>query len=182
MKRKGGESEREGRKSIDELSPNLDHKALQERRNILCRSIMRPESRRAVGLALPWPALEEAERKRQNGGNVSKSTSENENGRKKDRNGHVRSRSVNGLEDGSVSTDVSGRSQTETTDETGAHVGKDVTVKVRGDEDGVGERSWVLDDLFDRCRTGGEEQERQMAGRSGEGQYRPIGRMKGSAS
>lgn len=42
---------------------------------------------------------------------------------------------VDGLEDGALITDVAGGGKTETTDETGAHVGENVTVKVGHDED-----------------------------------------------
>lgn len=42
---------------------------------------------------------------------------------------------VDGLEDGALITDVAGGGETETTDETGAHVGENVTVKVGHDED-----------------------------------------------
>ena len=55
--------------------------------------------------------------------------------------------SVNGLEDGGVSSDVSGGGESESTDESGAHVGEDVSVQVRRDEDSVGERRRVLDNL-----------------------------------
>jgi len=62
---------------------------------------------------------------------------------------------MNGLEDRSVPSDVSRRSETESTDETGAHIGEDVSVEVRGDEDGVGEGGGVLDDLVEGKREGG---------------------------
>ncbi len=42
---------------------------------------------------------------------------------------------VDSLEDGAVVTNVSGRSETETTDETSAHVGENVSVQVGHDED-----------------------------------------------
>lgn len=41
---------------------------------------------------------------------------------------------VDGLEDGALITDVAGGGETETTNETGAHVGENVTVKVGHDE------------------------------------------------
>lgn len=44
--------------------------------------------------------------------------------------GNVRRGSVNGLEDGALIADVAGGSETETTDESGAHVGENVTIKV----------------------------------------------------
>lgn len=48
---------------------------------------------------------------------------------------NIGGRAVNGLEDGALITDVAGGGETETTDETGAHVGENVTVKVGHDED-----------------------------------------------
>ena len=56
---------------------------------------------------------------------------------------------VNGLEDGSVLSNVTRWRQTETSDKTGTHVGQDVSVQVGHDHDGVGVRSGVLDDLHD---------------------------------
>lgn len=54
---------------------------------------------------------------------------------------------VDGLEDGALVTDVAGRSQAETTDETGAHVGQNVTVQVGHDEDLVVVGGGVSDHL-----------------------------------
>ena len=54
---------------------------------------------------------------------------------------------MNGLEDGSVLSNVTRWRQTETSDETGTHVGQDVSVQVGHDHDGVGVRGGVLDDL-----------------------------------
>jgi len=48
---------------------------------------------------------------------------------------NIRGGAVDGLEDGALITDVAGGSKTETTDETSAHVGENVTVKVGHDED-----------------------------------------------
>jgi hypothetical protein len=59
----------------------------------------------------------------------------------------IRGRTVNGLEDGTLVTDVSGGGETETTDETGAHVGQNVTVEVGHDEDLVVVRVGVGDHL-----------------------------------
>lgn len=42
---------------------------------------------------------------------------------------------MDSLEDGALITNVGGRGQTETTDETSRHIGNDVTVQVRHDED-----------------------------------------------
>lgn len=42
---------------------------------------------------------------------------------------------MNGLEDGALITNVSRGGETETTDETGAHIGENVAVEVRHDED-----------------------------------------------
>ena len=61
--------------------------------------------------------------------------------------GDVRSGTVDSLEDGALVTDVAGGGQTETTDETGAHVGENVTVQVGHDEDLVVVGSGVGDDL-----------------------------------
>ena len=61
--------------------------------------------------------------------------------------GDVGSGTVDSLEDGALVTNVAGRSKTKTTDETGAHVGENVTVKVRHDEDLVVVGSGVGDDL-----------------------------------
>lgn len=60
--------------------------------------------------------------------------------------GNVRGGTVDGLEDGGVATNVTGRSETETTDETGGKVGENVTVKVGHDHDAVREWSGVLGD------------------------------------
>lgn len=49
--------------------------------------------------------------------------------------GDIRGGTVDGLEDGALVTDVAGGGQTKTTDETSAHVGKNVTVEVGHDQD-----------------------------------------------
>jgi hypothetical protein len=49
--------------------------------------------------------------------------------------GDIRSGAVDSLEDGALVSDVSGGGKTETTDETSAHIGENVTVKVGHDED-----------------------------------------------
>lgn len=54
---------------------------------------------------------------------------------------------VDGLEDGALVTNVTGGSQTKTTDQTGAHVGQNVTVQVGHDKNLVVVRSGVGDDL-----------------------------------
>lgn len=54
---------------------------------------------------------------------------------------------VDGLEDGALVTNVTGRGETQTTDETGTHVGQNVTVQVRHDQDLVVVGSRVGDDL-----------------------------------
>ena len=61
--------------------------------------------------------------------------------------GDVWSGTVDGLEDTALITNVSGWSKTETTDQTGAHVGKNVTVQVWHDEDLVVVWKWVGDHL-----------------------------------
>ena len=55
--------------------------------------------------------------------------------------------SVDSLEDRALVTNVTGWGKTETTDETSAHVGENVTVKVRHDHDLVVVWSWVGGDL-----------------------------------
>jgi hypothetical protein len=47
----------------------------------------------------------------------------------------IRGGTVDGLEDGALVTNVAGGGETKTTDETGAHVGENVTVEVRHDKD-----------------------------------------------
>jgi hypothetical protein len=54
---------------------------------------------------------------------------------------------VDSLEDGAFVADVTGGGQTETTDQTGAHVGKDIAIQVRHDEDLVVVGSRVGSDL-----------------------------------
>ena len=75
-------------------------------------------------------------RGQQQGGRVGQSLS-----------GDIRCGTVNGLEDGSVLSNVTRWRQTETSDETGTHVGQDVSVQVGHDHDGVGKGSWVGSDL-----------------------------------
>lgn len=55
----------------------------------------------------------------------------------------VRGGTVHGLEDGALVTDVSRGSETETTDQTGAHVRKNVSVKVGHDEHLIVVGQWV---------------------------------------
>lgn len=57
--------------------------------------------------------------------------------------GDVRGGTVDGLEDGALVADVSGRGKTETTDETGAHVRENVSVKVGHDEHLIVVGQWV---------------------------------------
>lgn len=61
--------------------------------------------------------------------------------------GNVGGRTVDGLEDGALVTDVAGGGETETTDQTGAHVGQNVTVQVGHDKDLVVVRGGVGDNL-----------------------------------
>jgi hypothetical protein len=61
--------------------------------------------------------------------------------------GNVGSGTVDGLEDGALVTNVARGGQTETTDQTGAHVGKNVTVQVGHNQDLVVVRGGVGDDL-----------------------------------
>lgn len=60
---------------------------------------------------------------------------------------NVRSGTVDRLEDGALVTNVSGRGETETTDQTGTHVGQNVTVQVGHDQHLVVVGSRVGDDL-----------------------------------
>jgi hypothetical protein len=61
--------------------------------------------------------------------------------------GNVGGGTVDGLEDGALITDVTGGGETETTDQTGAHVGENVTVQVGHDKDLVVVGSGVGHDL-----------------------------------
>lgn len=69
--------------------------------------------------------------------------------------GDIRGRTVDSLEDGALVTDVAGGGETETTDETGAHVGENVTIQVGHDKnlvvvgDGVGDhlKARVVEEL-----------------------------------
>jgi hypothetical protein len=76
------------------------------------------------------------QRTQQQGGRVGQSFS-----------GDIRSGTVDGLENGSVLSDVTRWRQTETSNKTGAHVGQDVSVQVGHDHDGVSVRSRVLNNL-----------------------------------
>lgn len=58
----------------------------------------------------------------------------------------IRSGTVNSFEDGSVLSDVSRGSESETSDQTSTHVGKNITVEVRHNHDSVSVRSRVLND------------------------------------
>lgn len=49
--------------------------------------------------------------------------------------GDIRGRTMNSLEDRALIADIAGGSETETTDQTSAHIGQDVTVQVGHDED-----------------------------------------------
>lgn len=60
---------------------------------------------------------------------------------------NVRCGTVDSLEDGALITNVARWRQTKTSDETSAHVGENVTVKVGHDQDLVVVWSWVGDDL-----------------------------------
>jgi hypothetical protein len=61
---------------------------------------------------------------------------------------NIRGSTVNSFEDGGIATNVTGRSQTETTDQTSAHVRQDVTVQVRHDHDGFSVERGVGGDLI----------------------------------
>lgn len=61
--------------------------------------------------------------------------------------GNIGSGTVDGLEDGALVTDVAGGGETQTTDETSAHVRENVTVQVRHDKDLVVVRVGVGDHL-----------------------------------
>jgi hypothetical protein len=60
---------------------------------------------------------------------------------------NIRSGTVDSLEDGALVTNVTGWGKTKTTDETSAHIGENVSVKVRHDHDLVVVWSWVGGDL-----------------------------------
>lgn len=60
---------------------------------------------------------------------------------------NVGGRTVNGLKNGALITNVAGWGQTQTTDQTGAHVRQDITVQVGHDEDLVVVRRRVGNDL-----------------------------------
>lgn len=60
---------------------------------------------------------------------------------------NVRSGTVDSLEDGALVTNVTGGSETQTTDQTGAHVGQNVTVQVGHDQDLVVVGGGVGNDL-----------------------------------
>lgn len=55
---------------------------------------------------------------------------------------------MNGLEDGSVLSNVTRWGQTETTNETSGEIGEDITVQVGHNHYGIGERSGVGSDLY----------------------------------
>lgn len=59
----------------------------------------------------------------------------------------IRSRTVNGLEDGALITNVGRWGESKTTDESSAGIGQNVSVKVRHDQDLVVVWSWVGDNL-----------------------------------
>lgn len=61
--------------------------------------------------------------------------------------GNIRSGTVDGLEDGALVTNVTGGGETKTTDQTGAHIGQNITVQVRHDKDLVVVGGRVGDDL-----------------------------------
>lgn len=60
--------------------------------------------------------------------------------------GDIGGGAVDGLEDGALVTNVTGGGETETTDQTGAHIGQNVTVQVGHNEDLVVVRGRVGDD------------------------------------
>jgi len=59
----------------------------------------------------------------------------------------IGSGTVDSLEDGGITTNVSGGGKTETTDETSAHIRENIAVQVRHDHDGIGVDAGVLDNL-----------------------------------
>lgn len=59
----------------------------------------------------------------------------------------IRRRTVNGLEDRALVTNVAGGRKTKTTDQPSAHIRQDITVQVRHDEDLIGVRGRVGGDL-----------------------------------
>lgn len=89
-----------------------------------------------VGLVVETHVLQHHDGGKEQGGGVGKTLA-----------GDVGSGTVDGLEDGALVTNVAGRGQAETADQTGAHVGKNVTVKVGHDQDLVVVGGGVGDDL-----------------------------------
>lgn len=59
----------------------------------------------------------------------------------------IGSGTVDSLKDGGITTNVTGGCQTETTDKTSAHIGKNISVQVGHDHDGVGVDAGILDNL-----------------------------------
>ncbi|RUS18621.1 hypothetical protein BC937DRAFT_88537 [Endogone sp. FLAS-F59071] len=61
--------------------------------------------------------------------------------------GNIRSRTVDSLEDGSVTANVARRSEAEAANKTGTHIRKDVAVKVGHHHNGIRVVAGVFDDL-----------------------------------
>lgn len=90
----------------------------------------------SVGLGVETHVLQHHDGRKEESGGVGKALASN-----------VGSGTVDGLEDGALVTNVTRGGQTKTTDQTGAHVGKNVTVKVGHNQDLVVVGGGVGDDL-----------------------------------
>ena len=89
-----------------------------------------------VGVVVETHVLQHHDGREQQGGGVGEALASN-----------VGGGTVDGLEDGALVTNVTGGGQTKTTDQTGAHVGQNVTVQVGHDQDLVVVGSGIGDDL-----------------------------------
>lgn len=90
----------------------------------------------AVGVVVETHVLQHHDGRQQQSSGVGKTLASN-----------IGGGTVDSLEDGALVTNVTGGGQTKTTDQTGAHVGQNVTVQVGHDKDLVVVRSGVGDDL-----------------------------------
>lgn len=61
---------------------------------------------------------------------------------------NIRSGTVDGFEDGGITTNVTRGSQTKTTDQTSTHIGQDITIQVGHDHDGIRVDGRISSDLY----------------------------------